>query len=108
MNEEVQLDAAQHAAVKLIGSEGGSVGIGKNTENILDICYELKKRKLLCEFNIVRYNPYSPIQGEESDEEVIHDNMVLLKDTLQGKVQVIPRVGFDVKASCGMFVDKGI
>lgn len=67
---------------------------------------ELNKRDLLCEFNLVRYNPYSPIQGEESSQEQIDYNLCLLDKLIPGKVQMIPRVGFDVKASCGMFVDK--
>jgi 23S rRNA (adenine2503-C2)-methyltransferase len=59
---------------------------------------------LLCEFNVVRYNPASPAQGTESPEHVIRNNVEILRERLAGKVQVIPRVGFDVKASCGMFV----
>ena len=50
-------------------------------------------------FNIVRYNPYSPKQGEESS------NLSLIEEVLEAKI--ITRVGKDVKASCGMFV-KGI
>lgn len=50
-------------------------------------------------FNIVRYNPYSPKQGEESQR------LGLIAEILRAKV--ITRVGKDVKASCGMFV-KGI
>lgn len=47
-------------------------------------------------FNIVRYNPYSPVQGEESS------NLSQIREILKAKV--ISRVGKDVKASCGMFV----
>lgn len=67
----------------------------------------LENRELLCEFNLVRYNPFSPEQGEESEQIVIDRNISELIKYLPGKVQIIPRVGFDVKASCGMFVDKG-
>ena len=73
-------------------------------ENLQGIVNELNKRNLLCEFNLVRYNPYSEVQGSESSEEVIERNLHFLKDNFKGKVQMIPRVGFDVKASCGMFV----
>lgn len=75
-------------------------------ENLQEIVNEINKRNLLCEFNLVRYNPYSDIQGAESSEEIIERNLHFLKDNFKGKVQMIPRVGFDVKASCGMFVKK--
>lgn len=51
------------------------------------------------DFNIVRYNPYSPKQGEESQR------LGWIAERLRAKI--ITRVGQDVKASCGMFV-KGI
>lgn len=60
----------------------------------LDVNYDTNYK-----FNIVRYNPYSPKQGEESS------NLSLIEEVLEAKV--ITRVGQDVKASCGMFV-KGI
>jgi adenine C2-methylase RlmN of 23S rRNA A2503 and tRNA A37 len=81
-------------------------GQNDSKESLLEMCNELNKRKLLCEFNLVRYNPFSPIQGEESDDQTIYENLELLREHFKGDVQMIPRVGFDVKASCGMFVDK--
>ena len=47
-------------------------------------------------FNIVRYNPYSASQGVESS------NLSEIQEVLKAKI--ISRVGKDVKASCGMFV----
>lgn len=66
--------------------------------------YELKVA-----VNIVRYNPYSPKYGRESSEEVIARNVNILKDLIQPEfIKVVPKVGFDVKASCGMFVENNI
>lgn len=81
-------------------------GENDSVESIQEMCNEVEKRNLLCEFNLVRYNPYSEIQGEESSDEVIERNLSIIRNHFHGKVQMIPRVGFDVKASCGMFVDK--
>lgn len=60
-------------------------------------------RGLYCEFNLVRYNPASPEQGTESDDWARARYLNALENGIAGKIQVIPRVGFDVKASCGMF-----
>lgn len=73
-------------------------------EDLNQICEAIDKRNLLCEFNLVRYNPFSPEQGCESDIETIERNIEYLKNNFKGNVKIIPRVGFDVKASCGMFV----
>src|SRR5574338_1327587 len=80
-------------------------GENDSIKDVSDVCDTIDKHGLICEFNLVRYNPASSEQGEESSEEVINRNMNLIQSRLGGnKVQMIPRVGFDVKASCGMFV----
>lgn len=56
-------------------------------------------------FNIVRYNPFSPKCGRETSDEKIHRlTVILAADAHVDRLQVVPKVGFDVKASCGMFV----
>lgn len=80
-------------------------GENDSVEEINNVCDAIEKVKLNCEFNLVRYNPASPDQGIESSQEVIARNIEIISNRFQfnGKVQIIPRVGFDVKASCGMF-----
>lgn len=79
-------------------------GENDSLESLQAMVNELNKRKLICEFNLVRYNPFSPEQGSESDDTTLQRNLDFLAQNFKGKVQMIPRVGFDVKASCGMFV----
>lgn len=73
------------------------------TFEMLDL---IEKHKLLCEFNLVRYNPFSPEQGVEADEEDIQLVVDAIKTRWNGRAKIIPRVGFDVNASCGMFINK--
>jgi len=79
-------------------------GENDSEEDLKLMCDMLNTKNLLCEFNLVRYNPASKEQGEESLEEVIKERIEYLKTRIKGKVQIIPRVGRDVFASCGLFV----
>jgi 23S rRNA (adenine2503-C2)-methyltransferase len=69
------------------------------------ICDALESRRLLVHVNIVRYNPQDPRRhGVEPPEEVIQRNAKIYQSRLpHARVKVIPRVGYDVAASCGMF-----
>jgi 23S rRNA (adenine2503-C2)-methyltransferase len=82
-------------------------GENDSAEEVNSICDAVEKHNLICEFNLVRYNPASPDQGIESSDEVIARNIGIITNRFRfnTKVQMIPRVGFDVKASCGMFVE---
>lgn len=72
--------------------------------SIEDIIALLRTYRLHVNFNIVRYNP-PDARSEESPEEVIHERVIQLRDAFpSSRVDVVGRVGFDVKASCGMFV----
>lgn len=58
--------------------------------------------------NIVRYNPHSEKHGRESSEQVIVRNVAILTELLEPEqVRIVPKVGLDVKASCGMFIEPG-
>ena len=74
-------------------------------EQIHQVCDAISKLDLNCEFNLVRYNPADATQGVESSDDIIDRNMKIILDRFKfgGKVQIIQRVGFDVKASCGLF-----
>jgi adenine C2-methylase RlmN of 23S rRNA A2503 and tRNA A37 len=78
-------------------------GENDSNEDIHSLCDRLDEAELICEFNLVRYNPASAAQGKESSGTRIGGVMDIMHRRFKGKVQEIPRVGFDVKASCGMF-----
>jgi adenine C2-methylase RlmN of 23S rRNA A2503 and tRNA A37 len=69
------------------------------------ICDALESRRLMVHVNIVRYNPLDPRRhGVEPPEEIIQRNARIYQARLPyARVRVIPRVGYDVHASCGMF-----
>jgi adenine C2-methylase RlmN of 23S rRNA A2503 and tRNA A37 len=70
------------------------------------ICDALESRRLMVHVNIVRYNPHDPRRhGVEPPEEIIERNANIYRSRLpNARVRVIPRVGYDVHASCGMFL----
>lgn len=56
-------------------------------------------------FNLVRYNPFSEDQGKESSAEVLDERLKQISFYMRVEgSKMIPKVGFDVQASCGMFV----
>lgn len=67
----------------------------------------VRRRGLKARFNLVRYNAFDPARGEEPSDEVIQEYLRCMRDGLgDDRSKIVPRVGFDVKASCGMFVDQ--
>ncbi len=70
------------------------------------ICDAIEERGLMTHLYIVRYNPYDPARhGVEPPEEVVERNAAIYRARLpNARVSVIARVGYDVAASCGMFL----
>lgn len=76
--------------------------VNDKENTVWDIINYIKELDLRVKFNLVRYNPFND-SSEESSEEVIQRNFNILKTAFKNS-KIIPKVGFDVKASCGMFV----
>ena len=58
-------------------------------------------------FNLVRYNPYSSRCGRESSLKTIQAYMQVMKDNPRiTHLQMVSRVGQDIAASCGMFLNQ--
>lgn len=76
-------------------------------EDAEKISQELKIRNIPYKFNLVRYNPYSLVQGEEPTQAVIEDYLKILgSSNIFKQIKIVSRVGRDVMASCGMFFHK--
>lgn len=60
---------------------------------------------LKAKLNLVRYNPFSPRTGAEAAQQRYEAALKVIGEamTVPGS-RIVPRVGFDVKASCGMFM----
>lgn len=81
-------------------------GQNDSEQDMVDIANAVNERDLKVNINIVRYNPYSDKYGKEPEECVIQRNFDLLKTLLKPEqARIVPKVGRDVKASCGMFVE---
>lgn len=80
-------------------------GENDSESDVHAICDALESRRLMVHVNIVRYNPHDPRRhGVEPPEEVIQRNAKIYESRLPyARARIIPRVGYDVRASCGMF-----
>jgi adenine C2-methylase RlmN of 23S rRNA A2503 and tRNA A37 len=80
-------------------------GENDSFSNIKDITKAANSRNLRYDVNIVRYNPFSEEYGYEPDENALKDLVRCLEAETpdQTIVQLVGRVGNDVKASCGTF-----
>lgn len=80
-------------------------GENDDTNDVTELADVLNQKLPGCNLNVVRYNPPDE-HSRESEPHVLARNVAILKQRLMsGQVNVVPRVGFDVFASCGMFID---
>jgi len=79
-------------------------GENDSVEDVEATCQAILDSGVRGQFNLVRYNPPNN-KSKESSPEVLERNFKIISEALDHpRSQIIPRVGFDVKASCGMFV----
>lgn len=82
-------------------------GENDSEKDVHEICDAVERHKLMVHVNLVRYNPHGSRRGNEPSEEIIQRNAGIYRQRLpSSRVRVIPRVGYDVQASCGMFMDR--
>jgi 23S rRNA (adenine2503-C2)-methyltransferase len=102
-----RLTAWQRATYKICKIHYAFIAGENDSEaDVHAVCDALESRRLMAHVNIVRYNPPDPARhGAEPPEAVIERNAGIFRERLPyARVRVIPRVGFDVAASCGMFL----
>ncbi|MDB5716218.1 MAG: radical enzyme Cfr family protein [Sphingomonadales bacterium] len=80
-------------------------GENDSREDMEMITTAIKDHHLDVDFNIVRYNPGDDSSRETSEAAIFKNADYLRELNETSTVQVVTRVGLDVHASCGMFVD---
>lgn len=79
-------------------------GENDSQEDAKQVVAALRRHGLRADFTLVRYNPPSPRHGSESPAYEAYAQF--LRENLEGvRVKTIERVGQDVAASCGMFLN---
>lgn len=110
MPAEIALDRLmqwQRSAHKLVSLHHAYIAGENDSEvDVHQICDAVEERGLKVDINIVRYNSADPSRyGVESEDSILQRNAGIYRSRLpQSRVSIIPRVGFDVAASCGMFL----
>jgi adenine C2-methylase RlmN of 23S rRNA A2503 and tRNA A37 len=80
-------------------------GENDSEHDVRTMCQAVIDSGLKVNFNIVRYNPFSEKYGKESEMDVIERNFSIMDSMLKPDfATIVPKVGQDVAASCGMFV----
>ena len=107
-------EAALAALAAWQGRTGGEVMLhwaliaGENDSEVeVEAVLEAVRRVgLRASFNQVRFNPPASTGASEPPQEVLDARFRALAEGLAGpSSRQVPRVGFDVRASCGMFVE---
>jgi adenine C2-methylase RlmN of 23S rRNA A2503 and tRNA A37 len=85
-------------------------GHNDNLEKTRELAKLIKGLGFRAKFNLVRFNPHPNLEAKgicEPDEGKLQELFDIISDALgHPKSYIVPRVGKDVFASCGMFIDQ--
>lgn len=76
------------------------------------ICDALEEKQIKAKMNVVRFNSPDDIKYIETDETRLKELLSIFEQRMKDAKllapgsRIVPRVGYDVKASCGMFVNE--
>lgn len=99
---EFQLKTGREIALHWAFIEGNN----DNIEQLHKTMISVKERGIKARFNLVRYNPYNERYGVEPSEIEIQRLFNIVQSYIpESNSRIVPRVGKDVKASCGMFIE---
>lgn len=80
-------------------------GENDSADDAADLLAALESRNLRARINLVRYNPPpGSAYQEASESHYAHYADILRASHVVAGVKVVPRVGYDVRASCGTFL----
>lgn len=104
-----KLATYQHQSRKIVKLHWAFIeGENDTEESVREICRAVKGVNLRADINIVRYNPFSDKLGAEPPKATIDHLAEVIRTLLPAaRVDIVPKVGTDVKAACGMFVTGG-
>lgn len=82
-------------------------GQNDSLRDIQGVAQAIRRKNLRVNVNLVQYNPPDD-KSEAADEDAYNKALWTFRDELpEAQVKIVPRVGYDVQASCGMFVNNG-
>jgi adenine C2-methylase RlmN of 23S rRNA A2503 and tRNA A37 len=81
-------------------------GQNDNLDSVKAIAKMLRRWGFQSKFNLVRYNPHPSSNSREPSEECLEELFEVMSSAFDtDRSYKVPRVGNDVFASCGMFVE---
>jgi adenine C2-methylase RlmN of 23S rRNA A2503 and tRNA A37 len=81
-------------------------GENDTTSNVHQILERLEQFQIKTRFNLVRYNPFDNLKSEESDPQRLAELFKIMESGMGLKgSKIISRVGQDIAASCGTFIN---
>lgn len=96
-----QLKHYQQVSKKIIKIHGAFIeGENDSDDSVMEMMSVIRSHSIRAEFNVVRYNPFSPQQGRETTRLTRIQQLI----SRHMPCKIITRVGEDVAASCGTFV----
>lgn len=80
-------------------------GENDSVENAYSIMEKIEEFRLNVNVNLIQYNPFDQTSEPANEETYKLIHSVMERGLPHSIVRIIPKVGFDVKASCGMFIE---